>query len=74
MANDYYLEEGEGLEQQLDEEAAFYFSIMDFTQLVDKYGAEFVIKRMDPKTVEKLSEWFYVSSQPKKDVCKILCS
>lgn len=74
MANDFYLNEGEELEQQLDEEGAFYFTLMDFEQVIDKYGAEFVLKRMGNKCFEQLSEWFYVSSQPKKDVCKLLCS
>lgn len=72
MANDYYLE-GEQLEEQLDEEASFYFMIRDFEHWVEKDGADFVIKRMNQDTFQKLSEWFYQASQPKKEVCKLLC-
>lgn len=41
-----------------EEEASFYFSLMDFEQLIKRYGADFVINRMGEDTFNLLAEWF----------------
>ena len=40
-----------------EEEAAFYFSLMDFKQLIDRYGVEFVFNRLDEETFDKILDW-----------------
>ena len=55
----YPEDRGEIYGEQNEEEAAFYFSLMEFSQFVEKYGASFVLTKMDQKTFQALSEWFY---------------
>lgn len=42
-----------------EEEAHFYFTLLDFEELVNKYGSQFVVSRMRNECFEKLSDWFY---------------
>lgn len=72
MANDYY-QEGEQLEQQLDEEASFYFMLNDLDHWVEKDGVDFIIKRMRNSTFEKFADWFYSNSEQRRtEVCELL--
>lgn len=40
-----------------EEEASFYFSLIDFKQLIDRYGVEFVFNRLDLETFDKIVDW-----------------
>ena len=55
----YPEDRGEIYGEPNEEEAAFYFSLMDFEALIERYGAQFVLSRMRNEAFEKLSEWFY---------------
>lgn len=53
-----------------EEEASFYFSLNDFEQLLDRYGADFVLKRMRNESFDKLNVWFSEAQNPtKKSTC-----
>ena len=41
-----------------EEEASFYFSLMDFEKLIEHYGTEFVLNRLGEETFNKLAVWF----------------
>jgi len=41
-----------------EEEASFYHSIMDFESLLDRYGIDFVMNRMNEEVFIKLADWF----------------
>ena len=45
-------------EQPNEEEAAFYFTLNDFKEFIDKYGVNFVMNRLDEETFDKLVDWF----------------
>lgn len=40
-----------------EEEASFYFSLMDFKQLIERYGVDFVMNRLDEETFDKIMDW-----------------
>ncbi len=42
-----------------EEEAWLYHTLSEFEDIVNKYGAQFVLARMRNSCFEKLSEWFY---------------
>jgi hypothetical protein len=56
-----------------EEEAHFYYILMDFEQLLEKHGADFVLTKMKQDPFAQLNEWFANSQTPKKDVGKLLC-
>jgi hypothetical protein len=41
-----------------EEEQSLYFSLMDFQQLVERYGVDFVINRLNFETSNKLYEYY----------------
>lgn len=41
-----------------EEEAHFYFTLMDFKGLVKAHGAAFVMNRLDQETFDSLVDWF----------------
>lgn len=55
---EYPEDRSELFEQPNEEEASFYFSLMDFKQLIKRYGVEFVMNRMDIETYQELAIWF----------------
>lgn len=44
--------------KQNEEEAWFYFILNDFKDLINHYGVDFVMNRLDTETYSKLSSWF----------------
>jgi len=77
MENDYYQYKEEEPNDSFqdpggEEEAWVYHTIMDIGSIITNYGAEFFVQKLDMKAFELLSTWFYIDSQPKKDVCKLL--
>ncbi len=40
-----------------EEEASFYFSLMDFESLIKRYGIDFVMNRLDEETFDKIMDW-----------------
>lgn len=55
----YPEDRGEIYGETNEEEASFYWSLKDFENLVERYGADMVISRMGSDCFKKLSEWFY---------------
>ncbi len=55
MANDHY--QDLDYDEQDEEEASLIFTIMDFEQLVDRYGVDEVMNNMKCNTVAKISSW-----------------
>lgn len=41
-----------------EEEASFYFTLMDFQALVKRYGVEFIMNRLDENTFVALGAWW----------------
>lgn len=54
-----YPEDRSELFEHNEEEAVFYFTLSEFDQLIERYGADFVVARMKETTFEKLSGWFF---------------
>jgi len=53
----YPEDRGEIYGETNEEEAALYFTLMEFTQVVDKYGIDFIMMRLDRKTVDQIDQW-----------------
>lgn len=53
----YPEDRGEIYGEPNEEEAALYFTLMEFTQIVDKYGVDFVMTKLDKKTFDKINQW-----------------
>jgi hypothetical protein len=45
-------------QQQMEEEAHFYFTIMEFEKLLEEHGAQFVLEKMQEDPFELLNVWF----------------
>ena len=45
--------------QPNEEEAWFYHTMSEFEDVVNKYGAQFVLSRMRNDPFMKLADWFY---------------
>ncbi len=45
-------------QQQMEEEAHFYFTIMEFEKLLEEHGAQFVLERMREDPFALLNVWF----------------
>ena len=41
-----------------EEEASVYFRLIDFQDLIKKYGIDFVMNRLDENTFINLASWF----------------
>ena len=68
----YPEDRGEIYGEPNEEEAALYFSLMDFEHLIERYGTQFIMTRLRNETFQKLSEWFYEDYGTKEVPCALL--
>jgi len=54
---EYPEDRGEIFGEPNEEEAHFYFTLMDFKGFIDKYGVDFVMNRLDEETFDKILDW-----------------
>ncbi len=64
---EYPEDRGEIYGEPNEEEAWVYFTLNDFAHAVNKYGAQFVLARLNNEAFQKLSEWFYDTQNPAQE-------
>jgi hypothetical protein len=69
----HYPEDRDELFEVPEEEAHFYFSLMEIESNIEKYGAHFVLSRMRNDAFSKLAEWFAeIETTSSKKACALL--